>query len=284
VLIQINRRYGRAQAGVRITGAAKGAAKGGVETGLQVYPLLGIPLLQATDDLGEALVESIRASGLAPRDGDVVVVAQKVVSKVEGRQVVLEDVRPSRRGRELAAASGKAEALAELIASEASEIMRVREGLVIARHRLGSVMANAGIDASNVCGGGRETVLLWPEDPDASAARLRRRLEAHFAVRLAVIISDSLGRAWRLGTTGTAIGVAGIQPLRDRRGETDLFGRVLQATLVAVADELAGAASLVIGEAAEGVPAALIRGATYQADDAASIQHLLRPRDQDLFP
>lgn len=285
VLIQINRRYNRVQAGVRITGEPKGDGAGAGTKGVQVYPLLGIPLLQSGDDLESALIESIRDGGVAPRDGDVLVVAQKVVSKVEGRQVALQHVTTSARGRELAGASGKAEALAELIASESSEIMRVRDGLVISRHRSGLVVANAGIDASNVCDPtGPETVLLWPEDPDASAEHLRRGLEAHFGVRLAVIISDSVGRAWRMGTTGTAIGVSGLRPLRDRRGETDLFGRVLQATLVAVADELAGAASLVIGEAAEGVPAALIRGATYEADDAGSIQDLLRPAEQDLFP
>lgn len=285
VLIQINRRYKRVQAGIRITGESKGdGVVPAPAAGVQIHPLLGMPLLHPGDNLEAAIAEAIQASGLAPRDGDVIVVAQKIVSKVEGRLVRLKDVSPSSRGRELAALSGKPDTLTELIAAESSEIMRVRDGLVIARHRLGLVAANAGIDASNVCDpDDPETVLLWPEDPDASAARLRQRLEAHFGVRLAVIVSDSLGRAWRLGTTGSAIGVAGMQPLRDRRGESDLFGRVLQATLVAVADEIAGAASLVIGEAAEGVPAALVRGATYHADDVGCIQDLLRPTEQDLF-
>jgi len=163
--------------------------------------------------------------------------------------------------------------------------MRVRENLVITRHRLGHVAANAGIDASNVAALDEpETVLLWPVDPDASVARLREALQARFGVRLAVIMSDSLGRAWRMGTVGTAIGVAGMKPVRDRRGETDLFGRELKATIVAVADEIAAAASLVIGEAAEGVPAVLVRGAVYEPSEEGAAIDLLRPPDQDLFP
>jgi coenzyme F420-0:L-glutamate ligase/coenzyme F420-1:gamma-L-glutamate ligase len=174
--------------------------------------------------------------------------------------------------------------LAELIAAESSELMRVRENLVIARHRLGHVTANAGIDASNVADpAGPETVLLWPLDPDASTARLRAALQERFGVRLAVIMSDSLGRAWRAGTMGTAIGSAGMKPLRDRRGETDLFGRELKATIIGVADEIAAAASLVIGEAAEGTPAVLVRGAIYDPSDEAVALDLLRPLEQDLF-
>lgn len=144
-------------------------------------------------------------------------------------------------------------------------------------------MANAGIDASNVPGGGEQTVLLWPQDPDASARALRAALEGHFGVRLAVIISDSLGRPWRMGTTGHAIGVSGLRPLLDRRGETDLFGRELQATVIGVADEIAGAASLAIGEVAEGTPAAIVRGATYERREDSGVGELLRPREQDLF-
>jgi coenzyme F420-0:L-glutamate ligase/coenzyme F420-1:gamma-L-glutamate ligase len=190
-------------------------------------------------------------------------------------------------GAEAQAAAAKADkdpAVVELIVSEAQEIMRVVRGVIIARHRTGHVLANAGIDASNVQGAdGAEAVLLWPIDPDASAARLRAALEAHAGVRLAVIVSDSLGRAWRMGTTGAAIGSAGLKPLRDRRGETDLFGRELKATVIGVADEIAAAASLIIGEAAEGTPVAIVRGATYDADDEAGVGDLLRPLDKDLF-
>jgi coenzyme F420-0:L-glutamate ligase/NADPH-dependent F420 reductase len=285
ILIQINRRYKRVQAGIRITGKPKEAGEGPARSeGLSVHPLHGLPLLQAGDDLADLIAGAILANGLAPVDGDVLVVAQKAVSKAEARGVALAEVEISPRGRELAAESGKPEAMAELILRESAEVMRVRENLIITRHRLGPVLANAGIDTSNVGDpAGPEIALLWPEDPDASAARLRQALQARFGVRLAVIISDSLGRAWRVGTAGTAIGVAGLKPLRDRRGETDLFGRVLQATVVAVADEIASAASLVIGEAAEGVPAVLVRGAVYDPVEEGGGGEMLRPLDEDLF-
>jgi coenzyme F420-0:L-glutamate ligase/NADPH-dependent F420 reductase len=285
VLIQINRRYKRVQAGIRITGKAKADSENTAKSaGVSIHPLHGLPLFKTGDDLAGAITEGLIASGLAPEDGDVIVVAQKVFSKVEGRAVVLADVTPSPKGAALARESGKPEALAELIAAESSELMRVRENLVIARHRLGHVTANAGIDASNVADpAGPETVLLWPLDPDASTARLRAALQERFGVRLAVIMSDSLGRAWRAGTMGTAIGSAGMKPLRDRRGETDLFGRELKATIIGVADEIAAAASLVIGEAAEGTPAVLVRGAIYDPSDEAVALDLLRPLEQDLF-
>ena len=289
VLIQINRRYKRAQSGLRITGQpreADPAAEAPLRrsSGVSVVPLHGMPLFAAGDDLAGALGDAIVRSGLAPEDGDVVVVTQKVVSKVEDRAVSLDDVAPTPEGCALAERTGKPAALAGLIASESQEIMRVRDGLIIARHRSGHVAANAGIDSSNVGDpDAAPTVLLWPLDADGSAAGLRFSLQARFGVRLAVIISDSVGRAWRIGTTGTAIGVAGINPVRDRRGENDLFGRVLQTTIVAVADEIAGAASLVIGEAAEATPAALVRGAVYDAAETTSVTGLLRPLEQDLF-
>jgi coenzyme F420-0:L-glutamate ligase / coenzyme F420-1:gamma-L-glutamate ligase len=285
VLIQINRRYKRVQSGLRITGKSRADPDAKAPKGLQIHPIAGLPLFAAGDDLAGAIAEGIVAGGLAPEDGDVIVIAQKIASKVEGRARPLADVPLTAAGEELARQSGKPAALSELIAAESSQIMRVRENLVITRHRLGHVAANAGIDASNVAAvDGPETVLLWPADPDASVARLRQALQARFGVRLAVIMSDSLGRAWRTGTVGTAIGVAGMNPVRDRRGESDLFGRELKATVVAVADEIAAAASLVIGEAAEGVPAVLVRGAVYEPSEDAVATDLLRPPDQDLFP
>jgi coenzyme F420-0:L-glutamate ligase/NADPH-dependent F420 reductase len=284
VLIQINRRYKRDQAGLKITGKSKVEAEQHGSSGVQIHPVRGLPLFAAGDDLAAAIARGIVANGLAPEDGDVIVVAQKVVSKVEDRGRLLADITASAEGRALAEKTAKPGPLAELILAESSEIMRVRETIVIARHRTGHVAANAGIDASNVADpDGPDTVLLWPQDPDASAAALRAALEAGFNVRLAVIISDSLGRAWRVGTLGTAIGVAGMKPIRDRRGERDLFGRELKVTLVAVADEIAAAASLVIGEGDEGVPAALLRGAVYDAADDAAATDLVRPLDQDLF-
>ena len=285
VLIQINRRYKRDQSGLRITGKPKpveGAAP--APTPMTVTPIAGLPLFGPGDDLAAALIRGLLDGGLAPEAGDVLVVAQKVVSKTEGRLVRLDTVAPTEADHALAAQCGKPAALCALIAGETDRVMRVRDNLVVVRHRLGHVLANAGIDASNVAGpDGPETVLLWPQDPDASAARLRAALEAHFGVPLAVIVSDSLGRAWRMGTTGHAIGVSGLSPVRDRRGESDLFGRTLQATVVGVADELAAAASLVIGEAAEATPAALIRGARYEPAEQGGIQPLLRPLAEDMF-
>ena len=280
LLIQINRRYKVAQAGVRITGRPKDAP---AAASLSVRALAGLPLFEAGDDLAGAIIEAVQASGEFLQDGDVVVVAQKIISKVEGRAVRLADVTPGAQAQDAAAQAQKNPAIVELIAAEAQELMRVAPGVIIARHRTGHVLANAGIDASNLPCGGTEAVLLWPEHPDASARRLRASLQDAAGARLAVIVSDSLGRAWRMGTTGSAIGSAGLRPLRDRRGEPDLFGRELQATVIGVADEIAGAASLVMGEGAEGTPVAIVRGATYDIDEEAGIGEILRPLDQDLF-
>ena len=253
-------------------------------TGLSVLPVPGLPLFVAGNDLAEAVATALDAADIAPRDGDVVVVAQKVVSKVEGRTRILSNVRPTPEAVEAAAKSGKDPAVVELIISESQELMRVMPGVIIARNKAGHVLANAGLDASNVAPGEHGSVLLWPENPDASARALRAALQARFDVELAVIISDSLGRAWRMGTTGTAIGVAGMKPVRDRRGEADLFGRLLQATIVGVADEIAAAASLVIGEGAEGTPVVIVRGARYDRDEGSiGIGDILRPLEQDMF-
>jgi coenzyme F420-0:L-glutamate ligase/coenzyme F420-1:gamma-L-glutamate ligase len=243
-------------------------------------PVEGLPIFVQGQDLAAIVAQAIRAQGFELQSGDVVVFAQKVVSKVEGRAVSLDSVTPGEAARAAAAQAQKDPAVVELIMAESSELMRVAPGVIITRHRQGHVLANAGIDASNV---GGDQVLLWPADPDASAADLRSALEAEFGVHLAVIISDSLGRAWRMGTLGTAIGVSGLKPLRDRRGETDLFGRELQATVIGVADEIAAAASLVIGEAAEGTPVAVVRGAAYEPAGDEGVAELLRPLDKDLF-
>ena len=245
---------------------------------------MGLPLLKAGDDLATLIHTAMEASGEQLLDGDVLVVAQKAISKAEGRTIRLNAVSASREAQELAGVSGKPAEMVELILREASEVVRAVPGVVITRHRTGHVLANAGIDQSNVEQSGGDVALLWPVDPDASARELRHALQTRTGARIAVVISDSLGRAWRLGTTGHAIGVAGMKPLRDRRGETDLFGRELQATIIAVADEIAAAASLVMGEAAEGIPAAIVRGATYEPDEEETgVSALLRPLEQDLF-
>jgi coenzyme F420-0:L-glutamate ligase / coenzyme F420-1:gamma-L-glutamate ligase len=250
---------------------------------VQIIPLTGLPLFKPGDDIAAAIAAALQRQDLTLEAGDVVIAAQKIISKVEDRAIRLADVTISAAARQLAETTGKHAALAELILRESESVMRTKPNLIIARHRLGHVAANAGIDASNVENENGEAVLLWPLDPDASAADLRAKLEARSGVPIAVVISDSLGRAWRMGTTGTAIGAAGIAPLIDRRGETDLFGRTLQATLVARADELAAAASLVIGEAAEGTPVAIIRGASYIRGGAEGMTPSLRPQTEDLF-
>jgi coenzyme F420-0:L-glutamate ligase/coenzyme F420-1:gamma-L-glutamate ligase len=250
---------------------------------VQIFPVTGLPLFKPGDDLAAAIEAALRRQGLILEPGDVVVAAQKIISKIEDRAIRLDGVVVSAHAYRLAETTGKHPALAELILRESETVMRTRPNLIITRHRLGHVAANAGIDASNVEPIDGQAVLLWPLNPDASAAELRAKLEARLRVQLAVIISDSLGRAWRMGTTGTAIGAAGIAPLIDRRGEADLFGRTLQATLVARADELAAAASLVIGEAAEATPVAIIRGASYIRSEAGCITAALRPQSEDLF-
>jgi coenzyme F420-0:L-glutamate ligase/NADPH-dependent F420 reductase len=281
ILIQINRRYKISQSGLRITGRPKDAPA--ASEGLSILPLAGLPLIEAGDDLTTMIADALVAAGMTPRDGDVVVVAQKVVSKAEGRTVRLADLAPGVASEGIAAASGKDPSIIGLVEAESSEILRAAPGVLIARHRLGHVAANAGIDMSNVSQDQGGAVLLWPEDPDASAARLRVGLQDRFGVRLAVVVSDSLGRAWRMGTMGSAIGLSGMRPLRDRRGSADLFGRALQATVTGVADEIAAAASLVIGEADEGTPVALVRGAIYEPAENEGIGEILRPREQDLF-
>ena len=242
----------------------------------------GIPLIQPGDDLAAIVAEAITRVGEHLREGDVVVVAQKVVSKAEGRIVDLRTVSPGPDARVLARESEKDPRLVELILRESNEVLRVRPGLIIVEHRHGFVCANAGIDHSNVLGD-EEHVLLLPAHPDRSASELRRRWQEIFAIdNLAVIINDSHGRAWRLGTVGVAIGLAGMHPLTDRRGDPDLMGRTLQVTVIGTADELAAAASAVMGQADEGIPVVIIRGARYQPGEG-SLKDLLRPRAQDLF-
>jgi len=242
-----------------------------------VIALAGLPELEEGDDLGRLLAEACgRVGGLEP--GDVVVVAQKAVSKVEGRVVELASVEPSRRAVELAGPDGDPRQV-EVILRESAEVVRSRPPLVIARTRHGFVCASAGVDASNAKGPG--TVVLLPLDPDASAVALRDRLSQLTGVTPGVIVSDSFGRAWRQGTTDVALGAAGVAALRDLRGSHDAIGYELQSTMIAVADEIAGAAELVMGKSS-GVPAAIVRGAA--ADGDGSARDLVMPGERDLFP
>lgn len=243
---------------------------------VRVIGLEGLPELEPGDDLGALLVDAAEAVG-GLRLGDVVVVAQKAVSKVEGRLVRLDEVEPSPRARELAGPDGDPRHV-EVILRESAEVVRSRPPLVIARTRHGLVCASAGVDASNAKG--PETLVLLPLDPDASAARLRARLAELTKVDTAVIVSDSFGRAWRLGTTDVAIGVAGLAPLVDLRGARDGAGYELQSTQIAVADEIAGAAELVMGKT-RGVPAAIVRGVAAAGDGRGA--DLVMPAERDLF-
>jgi coenzyme F420-0:L-glutamate ligase / coenzyme F420-1:gamma-L-glutamate ligase len=243
-------------------------------------PLAGVPPVAAGDDLAAVIVAAAHASGVTLRAGDILVLAQKIVSKAEGRAVDLATVTPSARAVSLAAATEKDPRLVELILSESTEVLRHRPGAIIVAHRLGLVLANAGIDRSNV--GAADHVLLLPRDPDASCAAIRAKLAVATGADVAVMIIDSLGRAWRNGTVGTAIGVSGLPGLLDLRGTPDLFGRPLETTELGFADEIAAAASLVMGQAAEGRPVVLVRGvATGRRDGSA--QELIRPREKDLF-
>jgi coenzyme F420-0:L-glutamate ligase / coenzyme F420-1:gamma-L-glutamate ligase len=242
---------------------------------IRVLPLRGIPELDEGDDLAsEILGAAERAGGLEP--GDVIVVAQKAVSKVEGRIVRLADVEPSDRARELAG-DGDARRM-EVILRETRRVVRARPPLVISETEHGFVCASAGVDSSNA--GRTETVVLLPRDPDASAARLREAVRGATGAEVAVIVSDSFGRAWRQGTTDVALGVAGLAPILDLNGRRDSVGYELHATQIAVADEIAGAAELVMGKT-DAVPAAIVRGVNASGDGSGA--ELLMPRERDLF-
>jgi coenzyme F420-0:L-glutamate ligase / coenzyme F420-1:gamma-L-glutamate ligase len=252
-------------------------------TQLTITGLRGVPLVQAGDDLAAIALAGYAASGLAPADGDVLVVAQKIVSKAEGRIVDVSTVMPSERAVALAAETGKDPRFVEVVLSESRRIVRHRPNLLIAEHRLGFVMANAGIDHSNVApGDGTERVLLLPLDPDGSAAALHRQIAERCGRRIAVIVSDSFGRPWRRGTVGIAIGAAGLPAVIDLRGQPDLFGRKLEVTETGFADEIAAAASLVQGQAAEATPIVLVRGLAWDAPDAPAAA-IVRPPEHDLF-
>jgi coenzyme F420-0:L-glutamate ligase / coenzyme F420-1:gamma-L-glutamate ligase len=245
--------------------------------------LAGIPTIQAGDDLASLIAVSISAANLVLEDGDVLVLAQKIVSKAEARSVRLADVVVSPRAAELAALTSKDPRVVELILRESVEVMRCRPGLIIVEHRSGLVMANAGIDASNVDGTeGDERVLLLPEDSDLSASRLREGLRRLVGRDIGIVIADSFGRAWRNGTVGTAIGLAGPPGLWDMRGLPDRNGRVLKATEVGIADELAAAASLLMGQADESLPVVHVRGFPL-AFRTSSMKELIRDRNIDLF-
>ena len=246
-------------------------------------PLSGIKMVEPGDDLGAITIAALRDNSLVPEDGDVLVVAQKIVSKAERRYVDVATVRPSERAIALAAEVDKDPRFVEVVLSEATRVVRHRPGLLIVEHRLGFVMANAGIDHSNVAAqDDGERVLLLPVDPDGSAHTLRQRLMDVFGVGIGIIISDSFGRPWRKGTVGVAIGAAGLPAFVDLRGQPDLFGRELLVTETGFADEIAAAAGLLMGQADEAIPIVLVRGLAWSAPDQPAAA-LVRPAEHDLF-
>jgi len=248
---------------------------------IEIIPLTDIPLIQPGVDLAQLLGEAIARSG-GPRDWDVLVLAQKIVSKAEGRYVDLDHVTPSPRAIDVARQCEKDPRLIEVILSESVEVVRLRPGLIITRHRLGFVSANAGVDRSNVAPEGIDRVLLLPTDPDRSATQIRSALHDRFGVDLGVIIADSHGRPHRLGTVGVAIGLAGLPGVEDWRGRKDLFGYTLQHTEVGLADQLASAGTLLLGQAAEATPAVIVRGAPFEKREG-SASEINRPAEMDLF-
>jgi len=245
--------------------------------------LSGIKLVERGDNLGAITVVALRDNRLVPKDGDVLVVAQKIVSKAEGRFVDIATVEPSERAIALAAEVDKDPRFVEVVLSESKRVVRHRPGLLIVEHHLGFVMANAGIDHSNVAAeDGDERVLLLPVDPDGSAQALRQHLLSAFGVGIGVIISDSFGRPWRKGTVGVALGADGLPAFVDLRGHPDLFGRELLVTETGFADEIAAAAGLLMGQADEAIPMVLVRGLTWSAPDVPAAV-LVRPAEHDLF-
>ncbi len=252
---------------------------------LSIIPLPGIPMIHTGDHLGSILVEAVERAGLELEQGDILVLAQKIVSKSEGRLVNLSEIQPSPRAVEIARIVEKDARFVELVLQESRSVLRTRPGTLIVEHRCGFVCANAGIDHSNVSGpwgNQADWVLLLPEDADRSAESIREQVVSKTGISVGVLIIDSHGRAWRMGTVGAAIGVAGLPGLVDLRGEKDLFGYELRITQVAAADELAGAASLMMGQAAEGSPAMLVRGFPYKMREG-SLSELIRPIELDLF-
>ena len=253
------------------------------DTELTIAALDGLPQVAPGDDLCALLIAALARKAIVPRDRDILVVTSKIVSKAEGRYRDLVGIEPSARARAIAEITNKDVRLVEAVLGEASEVLRAKPNVLIVATRHGLIMANAGIDQSNLAPGeqGRR-VLLLPEAPDRSAEAIKERLDVHFAVKLGVILSDSVGRPWRLGSVGLAIGAAGVPSLWDRRGEADLAGRPLEVTEVGFADAVAGIAVLAMGEAAEGRPAALVRGLAWSAP-ARPAAALVRPKGEDMF-
>lgn len=252
------------------------------ETELSLHAVPGVPMVQPGDDLPTVVLTALANAGFALAAGDILVLAQKIVSKAEHRQIALADVTPGADAEALAAEVDKDPRLVQLILDESTEVLRKKPGVLIVRHKLGLVGANAGIDQSNIDHGSAEEALLLPADPDASAAALAAEVQKRTGQAIGVIVADSMNRPWRMGTIGGAIGCAGVNVLDDHRGGTDIYGRELKVTLINRADALAGAATLLMGETTEKIPLVLIRGvAPYQGN--ATARDIPRPLEEDMF-
>jgi coenzyme F420-0:L-glutamate ligase/coenzyme F420-1:gamma-L-glutamate ligase len=248
---------------------------------IKIIPVENLPLIAEGENLAEIIIQAAEKQGTPIEEKDIIVVTHKIVSKTEGQTLSLDTVVPSEAAKQIAISTGKEPAFVQAVLNETSEIVRIGPNSIITENKNGIICANAGIDKSNVQG--ETNVVLLPENPDKSAKQIRddiRRLTNH---EVAVIISDTHGRPLRMGEINVAIGVAGIKPTRDRRGEKDLFGYILRVKQTAVADELASAAELVIGQANEGIPVAIVRGYSYQVAENASAKSLIRPKEADLF-
>jgi coenzyme F420-0:L-glutamate ligase/coenzyme F420-1:gamma-L-glutamate ligase len=250
---------------------------------LELFAIPDFPMVRESDNLPALIADGLARAGLELHERDVVVLAQKIVSKAEGRSVDLASVVPTPEAEKLAAEVGKDPRIVQVVLSDSVKVVRSRPNLMIMQHRLGFVMANAGVDQSNVApADGIHRALLLPLDPDGSAEAIRAELAGRFGVKLGVVISDSFGRPWRRGTAGVAIGCAGLPSFIDLRGQPDLFGRILEVSIIGFADEIAAAASLLQGQAAEGQPVVVIRGLTWTAPEAP-VSELVRPPEEDLF-
>ncbi len=249
---------------------------------VSIEPIAGLPMVRPGHDIAAMILRALADSDVELRSGDILVVAQKIVSKAEGQLVRLDQVEPSAEARALAAETEKEPELVELLLRESTEVVRRKPGVMIMRHRLGIVGANAGIDRSNIEHDDGEMALLLPLDPDASAAALREAIRVATGVNVGIIISDSMNRPWRLGTTGQAIGCAGITVIDDRRGGYDTYGRELKVTMINRVDAIAAMATLLMGETDERTPVALVRGFAPE-DSTQRAADIIRPLDEDLF-
>ena len=249
---------------------------------LEVFALNNVPSIKEHDDIAKIILENSKEDNLAIQKNDIVVIAQKIISKSEGRLIDLETIVASEQAEKIAKQTSKDARLVELIIQESNEIIRIQDGIIIVEHRLGHVLANAGIDQSNIEKGDGH-VLLLPENPSKSADHIRRSIESSLDLEVGVIITDSMGRAWRHGTTGHAIGSSGVKTIIDLRGKSkDLFGRELQTTVIGLADQIASSAALVMGESDEGKPVAIVRGIDMPSD-SDNVNDLIRSKEEDLF-